>query len=177
MPVYKLEEHQPVIDPSVYIAPTATVIGKVTIGQKSSVWFNTIIRGDIDTITIGTETNIQDLSMLHVDAGEPLKIGNRVTIGHRCILHGCDIGDNCLIGMGATVMNGAVIGKGSIIAAGSVVLENTEVPPFSLVAGIPGKVKRTLDESVIETIDKPTDIYVARSVDYMDPEKLVLVEE
>ena len=177
MPVYKLEEHRPVIDPSVYIAPTATVIGKVTIGKSSSVWFNTVVRGDVDTITIGEETNIQDLTMLHVDAGEPLVIGNRVTVGHRCILHGCKIGNNCLVGMGATVMNGAVIGEGCVIAAGAVILENTEIPPYSLVAGIPGKVKRTFEPSVIESLNKPTDIYIARAIDYMDPEKLVLVEE
>ncbi len=177
MPVYQLENDRPVIDPSVYIAPNASIIGKVVIGKKSSVWFNTVIRGDVDAISIGEETNVQDLTMLHVDAGEPLVIGNRVTIGHRCILHGCTVGDNCLIGMGATVMNGSRIGEGSVIAAGAVILENTEIPPFSLVAGIPGKIKRTFDPSVVETLNKPVDIYSARAMVYMDPEKMFPVED
>lgn len=162
MSIYRIENTEPKIDPSVFVAPTATILGNVTIGKNASVWFNTVIRGDSDAIAVGEATNVQDLSMLHVDPGKPISIGRGVTIGHRCIVHGCTIEDHCLIGMGAIIMNGAVIGHGSIVAAGSVVLEDTRIPPFSLVAGIPGKVKRTFDERVIERIKKPADVYVER---------------
>lgn len=166
MPVYELESVQPQIDPSVYIAPTGIVIGNVRIGRDSSVWFHCVLRGDVDAITIGEQSNIQDLSVLHVDPGKPLVIGNQVTVGHRCILHGCIIEDNCLIGMGATVMNGARIGRGSIVAAGSVVLENAEIPPFSLITGIPGGVKRSFEPNIVEKINRSSASYVNRSEIY-----------
>jgi carbonic anhydrase/acetyltransferase-like protein (isoleucine patch superfamily) len=150
MPLYKLENKQPIIHSSAYIAPTAAVIGNVIIGKNSSVWFNCVIRGDEDAILIGKETNIQDLSVLHADPGKPISIGDGVTIGHRCIIHGCEIADHSLIGMGAIIMNGVKIGCGSIAAAGSVLLENTMIPPFSLVAGVPGKIIRTLGMEVLE---------------------------
>ncbi|SLM28314.1 conserved hypothetical protein; putative anhydratase [Desulfamplus magnetovallimortis] len=166
MPVYSFENHTPKIDDSAYIAPTATIIGNVTMGKNSSVWFNCVLRGDCDAIIIGDNTNIQDLTMCHEDYERPLNIGNGVTIGHKCVIHGCDIEDECLIGMGSVVMNGARIGKGSIIAAGSVILENTIIPPFSLVAGVPGKIKRQFDESVLELIKLPADNYLQRAMDY-----------
>lgn len=176
MPVYELENIQPQIDPSVYIAPTGTVIGKISIGKNSSVWFNCVLRADVDSISIGEETNIQDLSVLHVDPGKPLVIGNQVTVGHRCILHGCTVEDNCLIGMGAVVMNGAKIGRGSIIAAGSVVLEDTVIPPYSLVTGIPAKVKRTFDETIVEKINRSSLSYVKRSEIYRSSGNFSLME-
>jgi carbonic anhydrase/acetyltransferase-like protein (isoleucine patch superfamily) len=163
MAIYRIENTEPMIDPSVFVAPTATIIGNVTIGKNASVWFNTVIRGDSDAVAVGEASNIQDLSMLHVDPGKPVAIGNGVTIGHRCIVHGCIIEDHCLIGMGAIIMNGAVIGHGSIVAAGSVVLEETRIPPFSLVTGIPGKLKRTFDEAVLERIKNSERIYVERA--------------
>ena len=163
MPVYRVDESKPRIDPSVYLAPSAAVIGDVTIGRGSSVWFHCVVRADADAIVIGEETNIQDLTMCHEDPGKPLRIGHRVTIGHRCIVHGCVIEDDCLIGMGAIVMNGAVVGRGSIVAAGSVILENTVVPPGSLVAGVPAKPKRALDDSALEAIRLPGRIYAERS--------------
>ncbi|MBF0200310.1 MAG: gamma carbonic anhydrase family protein [Desulfamplus sp.] len=166
MPIYIFENHYPHIATSAYVAPTATIIGNVTLGDNSSVWFNCVIRGDCDAIVIGENTNIQDLTMCHEDYNRPLHIGNGVTIGHRCVIHGCDIEDNCLIGMGSIVMNGARIGRGSIVAAGSVILENTEIPPFSLVAGVPGKIKRQFDESVLELIKLPSDDYLKRGMDY-----------
>jgi len=143
MTLYACRHFIPKLDASVFVAPTAQIIGNVHIGRLSSIWFHTVLRGDLDEIRIGERTNIQDLCLCHADVNIPLKIGNGVTIGHRVILHGCTIEDNCLIGMGAIVMNHAVIGKGSIIAAGSILLEKTVIPPYSLVTGAPGKIKKT----------------------------------
>ncbi len=168
MPIFKLKNKKPVIDKSVYIAYDANIIGDVSISKDSSVWFKTTIRGDSDVVRIGEKTNIQDLSMLHTDKNYPLIIGNEVTIGHLCIVHGCTIEDNCLIGMGATVMNGSKIGHGSIIAAGAVVLENTDIPPFSLVTGVPAKIKTTMDKDVIKKINLPVEIYYNRAKLYND---------
>ena len=140
---YSYKNYKPQIHKSVFIAPTAQIIGNVDIAENSSVWFQSVLRGDFDKISVGERTNIQDLCMCHADENIPLKIGNGVTIGHRSIIHGCTIGDECLIGMGSIVMNHAVIGKGSVVAAGAVVLEKTIIPPYSLVTGSPGKVKKT----------------------------------
>ncbi len=166
MPIYKFENHRPRIAPSAYVAPTATVIGNVTMGENSSVWFNSVLRGDCDAIVIGNNTNIQDLTMCHEDYDRPLHIGNGVTIGHKCVIHGCDIEDECLIGMGSVIMNGVRIGRGSIVAAGSVIMENIQIPPFSLVAGVPGKIKKQFDESVLDLLKLPADIYAQKAVDY-----------
>jgi len=143
MILYSYKNNKPQIHKSVFIAPTAQIIGNVDIAENSSVWFQSVLRGDFDKISVGERTNIQDLCMCHADENIPLKIGNGVTIGHRSIIHGCTIGDECLIGMGSIVMNHAVIGKGSVVAAGAVVLEKTIIPPYSLVTGSPGKVKKT----------------------------------
>jgi carbonic anhydrase/acetyltransferase-like protein (isoleucine patch superfamily) len=159
MSIYSLDGITPDIDPLAFIAPSATVIGNVFVGKNSSVWFNAVIRADFEKISIGEDTNIQDLTMCHADLGKPLVIGNRVTVGHNCVVHGCTIEDDCLIGMGVVVMNGAVIRKGSIIAAGSVILENADIPEYSLVAGAPGKVKRSLDESATVVMKASADIY------------------
>jgi carbonic anhydrase/acetyltransferase-like protein (isoleucine patch superfamily) len=145
MTIYSYKNHTPQIHESVFIAPTAQIIGNVNIGKQSSIWFHTVLRADFDKISIGEKTNIQDLSMCHADKNIPLKIGNRVTIGHGSIIHGCTIEDECLIGMGTIIMNGAVIKKGSVIAAGTVVLEKTIIPPYSLVTGSPGKIKKTYE--------------------------------
>lgn len=143
MTLYAYKNNQPELHPTVYVAPTAQIIGNVHIRKNASVWFQTVIRGDFDKISVGERTNIQDLCMCHADENIPLKIGNGVTIGHRCIIHGCTIEDECLIGMGSIVMNHAVIGKGSVVAAGTVVLEKNIIPPYSLVTGAPGKIKKT----------------------------------
>lgn len=154
MTLYSYKNHQPEIHPTVFTAPTAQIIGEVYIGKKSSVWFQSVLRGDLDRISIGERTNIQDLCVCHTDENIPLIIGNGVTIGHRSIVHGCTIEDNCLIGMGAIVMNRAVVGQGAVVAAGAVVLEKIIIPPYSLVTGSPGKVKKTyknreeLEESI-----------------------------
>jgi len=146
MTLYAFKNTRPQIHHSVFIAPTAQIIGDVHIGRDASVWFQTVVRGDMAPITIGERTNIQDLSMCHADEGIPLTVGSGVTIGHQCCIHGCTIEDGCLIGMGAIVMNQAVIGTGSVIAAGTVVLEKTIIPPYSLVTGSPGKVKKTYED-------------------------------
>jgi len=175
MSIYSLDGVIPQVDPDSFIAPNATVIGNVTVGKHSSVWFNTVIRADFEKISIGEDTNIQDLTMCHADTGKPLLIGNKVTVGHNCVVHGCIIEDDCLIGMGVVIMNGAIIRKGSIIAAGSVVLENTEIPEYSLVAGAPGKVKRQLDENTASLMRASADIYKERSKAYIDLERFVKI--
>jgi carbonic anhydrase/acetyltransferase-like protein (isoleucine patch superfamily) len=135
----------PKIAASAYIDPSAQVIGDVVVGERSSIWPNVSARGDVNSIRIGDESNIQDNCVLHCDADFfPLNIGSRVTVGHLAMLHGCTIEDDCLIGIGAIVLNGAKIGKGSVIAAGTVVPEGAEVPPESMVMGVPAKVKRQI---------------------------------
>ena len=135
----------PKIHPSVFVAEGAHVIGNVEIGKESSVWFNTVIRGDVNFIRIGEQTNIQDLSLLHVTNNTcPLILGSGVTVGHNAILHGATIKDFCLVGMGAIVLDNAVIGPYALIAAGSVVLENAVIPEGVLAAGIPAKIIRPL---------------------------------
>jgi gamma-carbonic anhydrase len=133
----------PQIAASAYVDASAQVIGQVTVGERASIWPNVTARGDVNTIHIGDDSNIQDNSVMHCDAGLfPLNIGNRVTVGHLAMLHGCTIEDDCLIGIGAIVLNGAKIGKGSVIAAGAMVPEGAEIPPDSLAMGVPAKVKR-----------------------------------
>ena len=146
---------------SCYIDPACVIIGDVVIGEDSSVWPLTVIRGDVNHIRIGARTNIQDGSILHVMKDEyPLILGDDITIGHGVTLHGCAIESRCLIGMRATILNGAVIGKGSIVAAGALVLERTIIPPGSLVVGSPAKVKRTLTAIDQVAIDRYAERYV-----------------
>jgi gamma-carbonic anhydrase len=139
----------PQIATSAYIDPSAQLIGKVTVGERSSFWPGAVARGDVHWIRIGAESNIQDNSVLHCDAPDfPLEIGNRVTVGHMVMLHGCTIEDECVIGIGAVILNGARVGKGSVVAAGAVVPEGMQIAPGSMVMGVPGKVRRevTLEE-------------------------------
>lgn len=151
------------IDPTAFIAQGAIVLGDVHLGKDASVWYNTVIRGDTALISIGEETNIQDMSMLHADAGLPCLVGNRVTVGHRVILHGCTVEDDCLIGMGAILLNHVRVGRGSVIGAGALLLEGTEVPSGSLVVGFPGKVVRQVDEEMRERIEQAWRHYVAQA--------------
>ncbi len=146
MSCYAIGEQRPKIAKSCWIGPGAQVLGDVELGELVSVWPNAVIRGDYASIRIGTETNVQDCCVLHVDVGFPLEIGERVTIGHSAILHGCTIESEVLIGLGSKVLNGARVGKGSVIAAGALVRAGEQIPPYSLVAGLPGVVKRTLPE-------------------------------
>ncbi|MGA7105178.1 MAG: gamma carbonic anhydrase family protein [Candidatus Deferrimicrobiaceae bacterium] len=135
---------EPVCHDSVFVAEGAMVIGDVEIGEESSVWYHTVIRGDIHRIRIGRRTNVQDHSILHVTRKDPLNVGNDVTIGHGAVVHGCTVEDLCLIGIGAVVLDRAVIGRGCVIGAGAVVAPGTVVPPHSLVLGVPGKVVKNL---------------------------------
>ncbi|MGZ4506581.1 MAG: gamma carbonic anhydrase family protein [Blastococcus sp.] len=132
----------PKIDDDAFVAPTAVVVGAVTMGPRSSIWYSAVARADHETIEIGAGSNVQDGCTLHADPGFPLVVGRGVTVGHRVVLHGARVDDDVLIGMGSVVMNGAHIGSGSIVAAGAVVTQGTEVPPGSVVAGIPATVVR-----------------------------------
>ena len=147
----RLDEH-PKIHPTVFIAPGAQIIGAVTVEEGASVWFNAVLRADINEIRVGKRSNIQDGSVLHVENDAPCIVGDDVVVGHVAIVHACTIEDGCLIGMGATILNRARIGTGSLVAAGAVVLEKTIVPPGSLVAGVPAKVVRPLEKAEIKGI-------------------------
>jgi carbonic anhydrase/acetyltransferase-like protein (isoleucine patch superfamily) len=151
------------IEPTVFIARGAIVLGQVQLGKDASVWYNAVIRGDCEQISIGEATNIQDLSMVHADPGYPCVVGSRVTVGHRVILHGCTVEDDCLIGMGAILLNRVRVGKGSIVGAGAVLLEGTEVPPGSLIVGNPGRVVRPVDEVLAGRVDQSWRHYVAEA--------------
>jgi carbonic anhydrase/acetyltransferase-like protein (isoleucine patch superfamily) len=138
---------RPEVDPSVYVAPGAVIIGDVVIGPESSVWFGTIVRADVHYIRIGAQTNIQDQCILHVTRGTyPLNLGDRITVGHRAIIHGCTIEDGCLIGMGAVLLDGCHVDGEAIVAAGSVVSEGSHIPPRTLAMGVPAKVLRDITE-------------------------------
>jgi carbonic anhydrase/acetyltransferase-like protein (isoleucine patch superfamily) len=154
------------IDPSVFIAAGAVVLGNVTIGAESSVWFNAVIRGDTDRIQIGKQSNVQDLAVIHCDEGVPCTIGDRVTLGHAAIVHGATIEDDCLIGIRAVVLNRARIGAGSLIGVGALVTEGVEIPPGSLVLGMPGKVVRQITEKDRERILHASKHYVAAAKQY-----------
>lgn len=137
-------------DGDYFVAPGARVIGRVTLSAGASVWFNAVLRGDTEPIVVGAGSNIQDGCILHTDPGRPLTIGADVTVGHRAILHGCEIGDGSLVGMGAVVLNGAVVGRGCLIGANALITEGKRIPDGSLVIGQPGKVARSLSPEEIE---------------------------
>ncbi len=159
----------PVVDPSVFIAPGAHVIGDVVIGRESSVWFNAVIRGDINTVRIGERTNIQDGAVLHVthDTG-PLRIGTDVTVGHSAIVHACTIGDRCLIGMGAILLDNATINSYTLVAAGAVVKMGMKVPEGVLVAGVPARVVRDLTPGERESIRRSAEMYAGYALKYLN---------
>lgn len=146
MPVLPFNGDSPDIDSSAWLAPTATVIGQATIAADASVFYGAVVRADMDAIMLGSGSNLQDNVVVHTDFGFPAVIGSGVSVGHAAVVHGCTVEDDCLIGMNATVLNGAVIGAGSLVAAGTVVLEGTRIPVRSLVAGVPGKVRRELTD-------------------------------
>ena len=168
MPIWELDGAAPGLpeDGSAWIAPGAQVIGRVTLAQGVSIWFNAVLRGDNEPIMIGRDSNVQDGCVFHVDPGFPLAIGAEVTVGHKAILHGCTIGDGCLIGMGAVVMNGARIGENSLVGANALVPEGREIPPRSLVLGQPSKVVRSLDDETIAVIREASARYRDRQDQY-----------
>jgi carbonic anhydrase/acetyltransferase-like protein (isoleucine patch superfamily) len=148
----ELDFGAPDIDPEAFVAPTAVVVGKVTMGPRSSLWYGAVARAAAEVIEMGADTNGQGGSTLHSDPGFPLVLGRGVTVGHGVVLHGCRVEDDVLVGMGSTVLNGARIGSGSIIAAGAVVMQGAEIPPNSLVAGVPAKVRRQTTEDDVAAI-------------------------
>lgn len=138
--ILRVNDRQPLIAETAFVADGATVAGDVELADGVNVWFGCVLRSEYEGIRIGAETNIQDLSVVHADPGFPMVVGERVTVGHRVVLHGCTVGDDVLVGMGAVIMNGARIGARSVVGAGAVVTEGTDVPPDSLVVGVPAKV-------------------------------------
>ena len=160
--IYPYEGVTPELGADVVVAPGAVVIGRVTIGARSSIWYGSVLRGDVGAIYIGEDTNIQDLSMVHVTTGlQDTHIGNRVTVGHRAILHGCTVEDEVLIGMGAIVLDGATIGEGSLVGANALVTAGSKIPPNSLVLGSPGKVVKQLDAQARQS-------FIASAAHYVD---------
>lgn len=156
----------PIIDKTAFIAPNATVLGHVSIGAESSVFFGAVLRAEEDTLTIGQGTNIQDNCVLHVDKGFPMLLGHGCTVGHGAILHGCTVGDNTLVGMGAIILNGAMIGRDCIVGAGALVTQGAVIPDGSLVLGSPAKVKRLLTEDEIAQNRQSARGYVQESAAY-----------
>jgi carbonic anhydrase/acetyltransferase-like protein (isoleucine patch superfamily) len=169
MPVYAIGNKRPQLaDSSVWIAPNATVIGDVRLGRNVSIWWNAVLRGDNDPISIGENTNIQDGSVLHTDIGVPLAIGADVTVGHMVMLHGCTIGNGSLIGIGAIVLNNAVIGRECLIGAGSLIPERKKIPDRSLVVGTPGRVVAELSNEDIAAIRAGNHHYIEHMQHYRD---------
>lgn len=151
------------IHPSAFIAPGAVVLGDVTLGPHSSVWYGCVLRGDMAAIVVGESTNVQDGTIVHVDEGKPARIGARVGIGHRAVIHGCVIEDECLIGMGSVLLNDVRVGTGSVVAAGALVTEGTLIPPGSLVMGVPARVVRPVDAELRARIRHTWEHYVEQA--------------
>lgn len=161
MPLIKARGAEPQLEADVFLTESSQVIGDVKIGARSSIWYNTTLRGDVMPITIGTETNVQDGSVLHGTFGKfACEVGDRVTIGHSVILHGCKIGNRCLIGMGSIIMDGAVIADQCVVGAGSLITEGKQFPPQSLIMGRPAKFVRQLNESEIKFLEQSADNYL-----------------
>ena len=164
--IYDLEKNVPEINTDSWVAPNAIIIGKVKLEKNSSIWFNAVLRGDIEKIVIGENSNIQDGSVLHTDPGCPLTVGKGVTVGHMVMLHGCEISDDTLIGIGSTILNKAKIGKNCIIGANTLITENKVIPDNSLVLGSPGKVIRKVTDDEIKVICENAKHYVENSKRY-----------
>lgn len=158
--VLSYDGRQPTIHADAWLAPTATVIGDATVNSQASVFYGAVVRADMDRIVLGAGSNLQDNVVVHTDYGFPTWIGSGVSVGHAAVVHGCTVEDDCLIGMNATILNGARIGAGSLVAAGTVVLEGTVIPPRSLVAGVPGKVRRQLSDAEFDRVVANAQIYL-----------------
>ncbi len=169
MPILPFEDKRPILGRRCFVAPTGMVIGDVEIGDESSVWFGAVLRGDVYPIRIGARVNIQDNSVVHVTTGRhATTIADDVTVGHRVILHGCDVGEGALVGMGAIVMDGAVIGPRSVVAAGSVVTEGTVVPEGVVVAGVPARPRRSLSLDEQQRMGALAERYVRLANRYLE---------
>ena len=172
--LHKFKKYYPKIKKTAWVASSADVIGNVTLGKDSSIWFGCVIRGDVNKIKIGKRTNIQDLSMIHIThdepkanlKGHPTIIGDDVTVGHKVMLHGCTIENKCLIGMSATILDGAIVGEGSIVGANSLVTANKVFPPRSLIMGCPAKVVKTLTQKEVDGLKNHAKMYVDFKNDY-----------
>ena len=173
MPMYALGDWRPVLpnEGEYWVAPNASLIGRVRLLKGASVWFGSVLRGDNDWITVGERCNIQDLSILHTDPGIPLTLGTNVTIGHGVVLHGATVGDNTIIGMGATLLNRAKIGKNSIVGAHALIPEGKEFPDNSLIVGVPGKVIRSIPDDQVGTLAMNAQIYFDRWQRYREEMK------
>lgn len=167
MPIYRYGERIPTVHESVFVAPSASVIGSVVLSENVSVWFGATIRGDNDVITLGKNSNVQEGAVLHTDPGIKLTVGENVTIGHQAMLHGCTIGDGSLIGIQAVVLNGAVIGKGCLVGAGAVVTEKKVFPDRSLILGSPARVARQLTDDDVEKLMKAAQSYAERRAQFL----------
>lgn len=165
--LFRYLDFEPVILQGVFIAPTAVVIGRTELNENVNIWFNTVIRGDVNNIKIGKNTNVQDLSMLHITEQNDLIIGENVSIGHSVILHGCNIGNGCLIGMGSKILDGAIIGNNCLVAAGSVIPPNKKYPDNSFIIGAPAVVKRTLSEEEIQMVSNHYKSYIIYKDQYL----------
>jgi carbonic anhydrase/acetyltransferase-like protein (isoleucine patch superfamily) len=168
MPIYRLEDVAPDTAGAAYVAPTATLIGAVELGEGSTVWFNAVLRGDNEPIRIGARSNVQEGAVLHTDPGCPLTVGVDVTIGHQAMLHGCTVGDGSLIGIQAVVLNRAVIGRHCLVGAGAIVTEGKTFPDRSLILGAPAKVVRTLDDDEVARLRDSAANYQRRGLRYRD---------
>ncbi len=173
MAIFQLDEWVPQIADSAWVADSASVIGRVRMAEGASVWYGAVLRGDNDWITLGCDTNIQDGSVLHVDPGVPLTLGDGVTVGHQVMLHGCSIGDGTLIGIQSVVMNGAKIGRHCIVGAGALVTEGKEFPDGSLIVGSPAKVVRALTQDQIDRVRQAAEVYKAQTRRHRDGTKRI----
>ncbi len=169
MPVYALDGHEPSFEDrsTNWIAPDATLIGKLVLGRNVSIWFGAVLRGDNEEIAIGADSNVQEHTVMHTDMGFPLTVGRGCTIGHRAMLHGCTIGDNSLIGMGAIILNGARIGRNCIVGAGALVTEGKEFPDNSLIVGSPARKVRDLDAKTVVSLEQSAGHYVENGRRFM----------
>ena len=167
MPIYSLGDRRPNLGRDAWVAPNATLIGDVRLGDNASIWWNAVLRGDNDTISIGANSNIQDGSVLHADEGAPLTVGTNVTVGHLVMLHGCTIGEQSLIGIKSVILNNAVIGRHCIIGANSLISEGKVIPERSLVMGSPGKVVRQLNDEEVARLLLAAQGYVANARRYL----------
>lgn len=166
--IYRLENHEPTIHPSCFVACSADLIGRVSLAEDASVWFQAVLRADNEVIEIGTRSNIQDGVIIHVDPGYPCRVGPGSVIGHRAVLHGCTIGEGCLIGIGATILNGAVVPDGCLVGAGALVAENKRLEKGHLYMGVPARKIRALQERELAAIARNVAGYVSRGQRYKE---------
>jgi carbonic anhydrase/acetyltransferase-like protein (isoleucine patch superfamily) len=166
MPLYRLGEHVPQIDPSAWVAESAVLIGRVVLGPGASVWYGAVLRGDNEPIVIGANSNVQEATVMHTDPGFPLTLGEGVSIGHQAMLHGCAVGDGALVGIQAVLLNGAVIGARCLVGAGALVTENKRFDPEQLIVGSPAMVKRALTAEQVAGLRRIAEGYAQRAVRY-----------